>query len=123
MRRKDIAGLIDPTGCTDGFAGNDKERNSGLGRNGEGPYTLRDSPMAYKDPYEAWDAACKRAGMPELNPHDLRRSAARNMDKAKISRSIICKVLGWKSEAMFFRYRITRDSEAQLVGQMMEGRI
>jgi integrase len=40
---------------------------------------------------EAWAGAAKRAGL-TLIPHDLRRSAARNMERAGVPRSVIMRL-------------------------------
>lgn len=53
----------------------------------------------------AWKSACKRAGL-TLIPHDLRRSAARNLERAGVPRSVIMRLCGWESEAMFRRYAV-----------------
>jgi hypothetical protein len=38
--------------------------------------------------------------------HDLRRTAATNMDSAGISHTRIMEIVGWETDAMFERYRI-----------------
>src|SRR5260370_463397 len=42
-----------------------------------------------------------------LHPHDFRRSAARNLIRAKVPQAIAMKVTGHKSARMFERYNIT----------------
>jgi integrase len=59
------------------------------------------------------EAACKEAGVPKLLFHDLRRSAARNMDRRGISRVVIMKIMGLKTEEIFRRYRIGDQGRAQ----------
>jgi len=54
----------------------------------------------------AWMAACKKAGLPGLLPHDLRRSAVRNLERSGVSRSVAMKLTGHKTEAV---YRALRD--------------
>lgn len=57
-----------------------------------------------------WSAACARAGLPGLLFHDLRRSAARNFERAGIARSVAMKLGGWTNH-MYARYAIGADSE------------
>lgn len=52
--------------------------------------------------------------------HDLRRTAATNMDAAGISRERIKDCVGWKTDAMFSRYRIGSDLAALQTGKQME---
>lgn len=59
----------------------------------------------------AWDTACKRAGLPGLRFHDLRRSAARNLRRAGVSAHTIMKMAGWKTGAMFARYDIVDETD------------
>lgn len=59
----------------------------------------------------SWKKACAAIGRPELMPHDLRRSAARNMDRKGISRSVAMVLAGWKTDAIYRRYRIVDEQD------------
>ena len=41
-----------------------------------------------------WLTACRKAGIPALRPHDLRRSAVRNLERAGVSWSVAMKLTG-----------------------------
>ena len=59
----------------------------------------------------AWMTACRKAGRPGLLPHDLRRSAVRNLERAGISRSVAMKLTGHKTEAIYRRYAIVAEND------------
>lgn len=69
----------------------------------------------------AWKRACKAIGRPELTPHDLRRSAARNMDRRGISRTVAMAMAGWKTDAIYRRYRIVSDEDLREAAAKLEG--
>jgi integrase len=69
---------------------------------------------------KAWASACTRAHVPRLIFHDLRRSAAMNLDRAGVSRSVIMQITGHKTEAMFLRYRIVNSRDLSDAAHRME---
>jgi len=67
----------------------------------------------------AWRTACRAAGQPQLIPHDLRRSAVRNLERAGVPRSVAMTLVGHKTESVYRRYAIVdetmlRDGAAKL---------
>ena len=59
---------------------------------------------------DAWQVAVKAAGVPGRIPHDLRRSAARNMLQAGIPQRLAMALGGWKTSSVFHRYGIVDES-------------
>jgi integrase len=59
----------------------------------------------------AWANACRRAGLAGRIPHDLRRSAARDLRRAGVSEGEIMKLCGWRTRAMFDRYNIIDEAD------------
>lgn len=55
--------------------------------------------------------ACEAAGFPGRIPHDLRRSAVRNMERCGLSRSVAMQLTGHKTEAVYRRYAITSEAD------------
>ena len=68
---------------------------------------------------KAWQVACRAAWCPGRIPHDFRRTAVRNLDRAGVPRSVAMRMVGHKTEAIYRRYRIVdeqdlRDAAARL---------
>jgi integrase len=59
----------------------------------------------------AWANACTSAGYPGKIPHDFRRSAVRNMERAGLSRSVAMQLTGHKTESVYRRYAITSEAD------------
>jgi integrase len=53
----------------------------------------------------AWVTACRKAEMPERIPHNFRRTAVRNLERAGVPRSIAMKMVGHRTESIYRRYR------------------
>jgi integrase len=58
----------------------------------------------WKNPRTAFAAACRRAGIAGLRPHDLRHTASTNLRRAGVDSMTAMKIVGHKSEQMHRRY-------------------
>jgi hypothetical protein len=61
--------------------------------------------------YHRWKEACRLAGVPTRIPHDFRRTAVRNLDRAGVPRSVAMKLTGHKPEAVYRRYAIVCEAD------------
>ena len=59
----------------------------------------------------AWRVACAAAGCPTMIPHDFRRTAVRNLERAGVSRSVAMQLTGHKTEAVYRRYAIVSEGD------------
>jgi integrase len=68
-----------------------------------------------------WRCLTKRAGMPELIFHDLRRSAVRNMVRAGISKQVAKLISGHQTDSVFDRYDITDATDLAEATRKLDG--
>jgi len=77
----------------------------------DGLYVFHRNGKRIKDFRGAWRNACQRAGLVGRIPHDLRRSAARDLRRAGVSEGEIMKLCGWRTRSMFDRYNIIDEAD------------
>jgi integrase len=75
------------------------------------PWLFHRNGEPIKSYQRAWRTACRKAGVPGRLPHDLRRTAVRNMERAGVSRSVAMKLVGHRTESVYRRYAITSESD------------
>jgi hypothetical protein len=68
-------------------------------------------PIHPKALYHRWKEAGRRAGLPTRIPHDFRRTAVRNLERAGVPRSVAMKLTGHKTEAVYRRYAIVCEAD------------
>ena len=68
-------------------------------------------PIHPKVLYRRWKVACRLAGVPTRIPHDFRRTAVRNLERAGVPRSVAMKLTGHKTEAVYRRYAIVCEAD------------
>jgi integrase len=71
----------------------------------------------------SWEQACTAAGVPNLNFHDLRRTAVRNMRRAGVPQVVRMKISGHKTDSMERRYNIVDTEDLDIAREFMERRM
>ena len=89
----------------------------------ESPLVFNRGGRQIKDFRGAWEQACKKAGVPELNFHDLRRTAVRNMRRAGVPQVIRMKISGHKTDSLERRYNIVDADDLSIAKEFMERRM
>ena len=92
------------------------ERQGGRTRAGEDatdtiiPWMFHRSGKPIKSFRRAWVTVCTKAGIPGRLPHDFRRSAVRNLERAGGPRSTAMKMVGHRTEGIYRRYAIVDEA-------------
>jgi integrase len=76
-----------------------------------GPYVYHRAGRQIKSYRQPWKTAVKRAGIPGLHFHDLRRSAIRLMEQAGVPRSVGMAISGHQTESVYRRYAIVDEAD------------
>ena len=69
----------------------------------------------------AWTQACRKAGVPGRIPHDFRRTAVRNLERAGVPRSAAMAMVGHKTESVYQRYAIVDETMLKEAGEKHRG--
>lgn len=75
------------------------------------PWAFHRDGKQIRDYRKTWKNACKAAGLPGRIPHDFRRTAVRNLERAGVPRSVAMKLTGHKTESVYRRYAIVSESD------------
>jgi len=87
------------------------------------PYVFHHKGRPIVEFRKSWTSACKRAGVPGLLFHDLRRSAIRNMRLAGIPENVAMEISGHRTRSVFDRYSIVGARDIQDAAKKMEERL
>lgn len=75
------------------------------------PWVFHRGGWPIKDMDTAWRTAVKAAGVPGRLFHDLRRTAVRDLERARVPRSVAMKLTGHLTESVFRRYAIADETD------------
>ena len=78
-------------------------------------------PKAIRAFTKAWKVACIAAGCPGRIPHDLRRTAIRNMVRRGVPERVAMKLTGHKTPFIFQRYNIVSAGDLWTAANQLSG--
>jgi integrase len=69
---------------------------------------------------KAWKAACRAACCPGRIPHDMRRSAVRNLVRAGVPQTVAMRLTGHKTDSVFRRYDIVSPDDLRMAVERLD---
>ena len=75
------------------------------------PWVFHHNGKRITDFYGAWQKAVAAAGCPGRIPHEFRRTAVRNLERAGVPRSVAMQMVGHKTESVYRRYAIVAEGD------------
>jgi integrase len=69
---------------------------------------------------KSWSTACRKAGLPGVRVHDLRRSGIVAMRRAGVPREVITRISGHRTESVFVRHSITDDQDLRDAAEKLD---
>jgi integrase len=74
------------------------------------PWLFHRNGNPIRDYRGAWASGCKDAGIAKRIPHDFRRTAVRNLERAGVPRSAAMAMVGHRTESIYRRYAIADEA-------------
>lgn len=72
---------------------------------------------------KAFKTACRKAGCPGRIPHDLRRTAVRNLVRAGVPQTVAMKLTGHKTDSVFRRYDIVSPDDLRVAAERLNAAV
>jgi integrase len=70
--------------------------------------------------WASWQKAVRAAGCPGRIPHDLRRTCARDFERAGIPRAVAMKLLGHRTESIYLRYNVVGAADLRVAADRLD---
>jgi integrase len=84
------------------------------------PWVCHRGGAPIKEFRDAWRRACEKTGLTGRIPHDFRRTAVRNLERAGVSRSDAMAMVGHQTESVYRRYAISDETSLREAAAKLE---